>query len=246
MWDTSEMTGGGARPGTALVPGGLPPPENMRTLEQLLEAGLLGRDEDALGEAVRQLRPAMRRLALRHVGSPEDAEDVIQDTWMAALSGVDRFEGRSLLSTWVLRILSYRARTHGKRASRSVPFSRAVSMPLCPTEAEPWFGGRPVRPDEAVEVREARALLARALRDLAPRQRRVFQLRELKGWSAGDVCERLGISAGNERLLLHRARTYVRNRLSAHFGRLRRTPTRESDAHVMGGWCTVRLGFAFA
>jgi hypothetical protein len=87
-----------------------------------------------------------------------------------------------------------------------------------------------------------RDVLDEALVDLAPRQREVFHLRELSGVPAAEVCERLGISAGNERLLLHRARTQLRNRLYAYFGRLRRTPARESDADsAFGlGWIVAR------
>jgi RNA polymerase sigma-70 factor (ECF subfamily) len=199
-------------------------------LEALLEHALVHRNESSFAEAVRRMRPSMLRLALRHVRSPEDAEDVIQDTWLAALRGVERFEGRSLFSTWILRILSYRARTHGKRASRSIPFSRTALEPGDIDVANPLFAHRAASADEATDTRELRDVLARALVELSPRQRQVFRLRELNGLTSGQVCERLGLTPGNERLMLHRARTHVRGRLSAYLGRLRRTPVHEGDA----------------
>ena len=112
---------------------------------------------------------------------------MIQDTWIAALRGVRKFEGRSRLSTWILRILAYRARTHGKRASRSVPFSLASLAPGAIDEAEPLFARPAAPPDEVADAREMRDVLARSLLDLAPRQRQAFRLRELNGLSASET-----------------------------------------------------------
>jgi RNA polymerase sigma-70 factor (ECF subfamily) len=218
------------RPDLSLPATALPPPAGRNPgLEELLERALLHGDEASFAEAVRRMRPMMMRMALGYVRSSEDVEDLIQDTWMAALRGAARFERRSLLSTWILRILSYRARTYGKRAARSVPFSRASLIPGEIDRAEPLFGRPAAAADEATDARETRGVLVRALLELSPRQRKVFRLRELKGLSSAEVCLRLGLTPGNERLLLHRARTHVRRRLSAYLGRLRRTPAPEAD-----------------
>jgi RNA polymerase sigma-70 factor (ECF subfamily) len=147
---------------------GVPPPEARVELDTLLRRALVQRDEHALAEAVRRMRPAMSRIAMDHVVSPDDAEDLIQETWLAALHGIGRFQGRALLSTWLLRILSYRARTLRRRAARSMPFSRltAVAGEDWEAWAEPLVGGRAAGPDETVRARELEESIAAAMEGL--------------------------------------------------------------------------------
>jgi RNA polymerase sigma-70 factor (ECF subfamily) len=215
--------------------GGVPPPAAADTgLEMLLHRALLDRDERALAEAVRRMRPAMHRVAIDHGASSDDAEDLIQETWVAALGGVQRFQGRALLSTWLLRILSYRARTRHRRAVRSIPMSwLSATGDGWDAGAEPMFGRRPSRPDETVGLRELHESIAEAVATLPPRQREIFGLRDVEGESAEHVCRTLGVSPGNQRVLLHRARSQVRRRLSGVWGRARRTPDDDAGAH---GW----------
>jgi RNA polymerase sigma-70 factor (ECF subfamily) len=112
----------GTLPNTAL-----PPPAEEETpqfLDQLLREALLGGDERALRTVIDRLRPDMLQIAAHHVRSRDDAEDVVQETWIAALDAVHRFEGRASLRTWLLRILTYRAISAGRRASRTTPTSQ--------------------------------------------------------------------------------------------------------------------------
>jgi RNA polymerase sigma-70 factor, ECF subfamily len=209
-----------------------PPSRPIGSLETLLHRALRERDERALGEAIRRMQPAMQRLATNHGSSLDDAEDLIQETWLAALDRIQRFQGRALLSTWLLRILSYRARSLHRRGMRSVPISSlAGSDQAWEARAEPMFGPAPAHPDEAVGVRELHESIAEAVADLPQRQREVFALRDVEGESAEHVCSTLGVSAANQRVLLHRARSQVRRRLSPHWGRARRTPDKDADAH---------------
>jgi RNA polymerase sigma-70 factor (ECF subfamily) len=233
----------GAPPIPARGNGGVPPPPNaVSSLEALLARALHERDERALDEAIRRMRPAMQRVAVNHGSSPDDTEDLIQETWLAGLAGVRRFQGRALLSTWLLRILSYRARTLHRRATRSVPMSwLAAAGDEWEADAEPAFGRGTSRPDEAVAVRELEESIAEAMSSLPSRQREVFSLRDVEGESAEQVCRTLGVSPANQRVLLHRARSQVRRRLSGHWGRARRTPGTDADAH---GWLPVRRAWS--
>jgi RNA polymerase sigma-70 factor (ECF subfamily) len=217
---------------------GLPPPVAKSGLETVLHSALNERDDTALAEAMRRMRPVMIRLAMDHVHSLDDAEDLIQETWMAALRGIRRFQGRALLSTWILRILSYRARTMGKRAARSIPVSWAAAGAGdgWDSSAVPFFGQRPEQTDDGVGVRELHEALSVAMARLPPKQREVFSLRALEGRSAEDVCDRLGVSAGNQRVLLHRARSQVQRRLSVYSGRASRSPDGDSDSHGCRGF----------
>lgn len=221
------------RPSCERGAGGVPPPSRAAGLETLLERALVARDERALREAIHRMRPAMQRVALDHAMSPDDAEDLIQETWLAALAGIRRFKGRALLSTWMLRILSYRARTLHRRTARSVPMSRlAAAGDGWEAEAQPAFGRAPSAPDEAVGLRELHESIAGVMSSLPARQREVFGLRDVEGESAEDVCRALGVSPANQRVLLHRARSQVRRRLSTHWGRARRMPGNDADAHA--------------
>ncbi len=190
------------------------------------DQALLGRlragDEAAFETLVARHDQALRQVARTFVRTPAAADDVVQETWLAVIRGLDRFEGRSSLSTWIFRILANLARTRARRDARSVPFS-ALEDDDRPAVEPSAFGtdGRwrsaPVRlesdPEASVLGSELRGRLLAAVDQLAPAQRAVITLRDLVGLDSGDVCSLLEISDGNQRVLLHRARARVREAL---------------------------------
>jgi RNA polymerase sigma-70 factor, ECF subfamily len=198
-------------------------------LVALLRAG----DEGAISQLVERWSPTMFRLARSFVDSPQSAEDVVQEAWLGMLNGLARFEGRSSLRTWMFTILVNRARTRGAREARTVP-----QPPLATrgeANADDWFpgpGGEAARiwssidvasrwdtvPESAVLSREALLQLDRAVSALPSRQRRVVTMRDVAGMSAEEVCAALGISAANQRVLLHRARAALRAALAGYYG----------------------------
>ena len=193
-------------------------------------------DQAAFAALVDELSPALLRLALMHVPSRAIAEDVVQDTWIAVIRGIDRFEGRSALRTWITQILLNQARTRGVREKRTLPFSyfrrRAEEGRDEPAVDADRFQGRgDVRPgwwarppaewegaDARLESNEVRDALLTAVRDLPPRQRDVIVLRDLQGYSADEARNALDVSETNQRVLLHRARSKVRAALENQFG----------------------------
>jgi RNA polymerase sigma-70 factor, ECF subfamily len=192
-------------------------------------------DEAAFAGLVEELTPALMRLALAHVPSRAIAEDVVQDTWVAVIRGIDRFEGRSALRTWIFQILLNIARTRGKREKRTLPFAalrnRAEEGRDEPAVDADRFQGRrgeypghwsrpPSEWDSPVErlaQGEARDALLEAIADLPPRQRDVITLRDVLGYSADEARNALDLSETNQRVLLHRARSKVRGALERYF-----------------------------
>jgi RNA polymerase sigma-70 factor, ECF subfamily len=164
-------------------------------------------DEAAFATVVDRYGPLMSRVASRYLGSAALAEEVVQETWLAVVEGIDRFEERSSLKTWLLGILVNRARTRRARESRSVPLS---SLP----EADPPTARS--SPEATFLAREALGMAEAAIRALPERQQHVIALRDLAGWSPRDVAAALGLTDNNERVLLHRARTTVRAALAAY------------------------------
>jgi RNA polymerase sigma-70 factor (ECF subfamily) len=200
---------------------------------ELVEA-LRGKDESAFREVVVGYHSAMIRVASFHVSSRAVAEEVVQDTWLAVLNGLDRFEGRSSFKTWVFAILANRARSRGAREHRTVPFSSLEAderTPGVPGErfqppSDRWAGhwSEPPSPwtDVAanrLESDETRTVIFDAIRSLPRQQREVIALRDVEGWSPEEVCSALAISDGNQRILLHRARGKVRSVLEKNFAR---------------------------
>lgn len=183
----------------------LPPPDSA---SPLLDRALLSGDEAAFNEAVRHLEPAMLRAAMLYVRSRDDAHDAVQETWIAALEGIARFEGRSTLRTWLFRILSFRARAVARRSRRTVPLSQ-LGYEGDALPGRPLFDRLPAQPDALLIAKEVRRRIASALRDMPRSQRHALLLRA-RGYSAGEVSDRLRVSGANERVLLHRARARVR------------------------------------
>jgi RNA polymerase sigma-70 factor (ECF subfamily) len=181
----------------------LPPPAAAHAdVDAALIAELRARDERAFEQLVDRYYASMLRVATGFVRSREEAEEVIQETWIAVFSGIHRFEGKSTFRTWLFRILVNRARTRARREARTVPFS-AIGDPL---DAEPAPGDA----SERVLNRELRAAIAAALQTLPADQRTVVTLRDVEAWTAGEVCDALEISAANQRVLLHRGRVRMR------------------------------------
>jgi RNA polymerase sigma-70 factor (ECF subfamily) len=182
-------------------------------LVALLRAG----DEEAISRLVEQWSPIMFRLARSFVASPQSAEDVVQEAWLGMLSGLARFEGRSSLRTWTFTIVVNRARTRGAREARTLPRSPLEDAAEEPTRT--WFSlaQRDNTPESTVLSREILLQVDRAISVLPPRQRQVVTMREISGMSAEEVCAALGISAANQRVLLHRARAALRTALTGYY-----------------------------
>jgi RNA polymerase sigma-70 factor (ECF subfamily) len=200
---------------------------------QLVNALRAG-DEAAFASLVGAHHAAMIRLAMLYVPSRAVAEEVVQETWLAVLRGIDRFEGRSSLKTWMFRILTNRAMTRGRREHRTVPFSSLFDPSNEPPEpavdpsrfrkhGERWEGdwAEPPRrwdvPEEQLLGRETLAVIGEAIEALPPSQREVITLRDVLSWTSQEVCNSLGITETNQRVLLHRARSKVRRRLERYF-----------------------------
>jgi RNA polymerase sigma-70 factor, ECF subfamily len=203
-----------------------------RENEQQLLAALRAGDEEAFAALVDRYHASLVRLARTYVRQRSVAEEVAQETWLAVLNGIDRFEGRSSLKTWLFRILTNRAKTRGERESRSLPFSSigdadepAVDPDRFRPEGDqypggwrelpaPWEGD----PEERLLASEARSLILDAIEQLPPNQRAVITLRDIEGFDADDVCNVLEVSDTNQRVLLHRARSRVRRALEQYLG----------------------------
>jgi RNA polymerase sigma-70 factor, ECF subfamily len=199
------------------------------------EAGLVARlragDEQAFEALVSEYYPTMLAVARTYVRTRSVAEEVVQEAWVGVLRGLDRFEGRSSLKTWVTRIVVNTAKTRGVREARSVPFSA-----LAPEGEEPAVEAERFRetgdgfpghwraypadwqalPEDRLLGRETLEIVVRAIEELPPAQRTVITMRDLEGWDSEEVCEALAVSAVNQRVLLHRARSRVRTALESH------------------------------
>ena len=195
-----------------------------------LVASLLARDEAAFGRLVNDWSRPMLLLARGFVSTEASAEEVVQDTWLAVIRGLDGFEGRSALRTWVYRILVNIAKTRGVREHRSIPWSSLGDDDSGPTvdpdlfrgPEDQYAGGWRSFPatwrsaeDDALET-EVRDHLRDALELLPARQRVVLTLRDVIGCSSEEVCDLLDVSAANQRVLLHRARAAARAALATY------------------------------
>lgn len=184
-----------------------------------LVARLQAGDESAFVELVTLYQARLVRLAQATVGSRAVAEEVTQDTWLAVMRGVDRFEGRSSFQTWLFRILLNRARSAIGREQRAGRPDDTVEERFDRSGA---WASPPVPWSDQVDDRMAADDLAARVRDLLPdlpeHQRQVVILRDIDGVSAEDVASLLGISDGNQRVLLHRGRAKLRARLTEDLG----------------------------
>jgi RNA polymerase sigma-70 factor (ECF subfamily) len=186
---------------------------------QLVEALRAG-DERAFEQLIRSYQGTLVRVAQMYVSSRSVAEEVAQETWLAVLTGIDRFEGRSSLKTWIFRILANRAKTRAQREGRTIPFSALGDSE--PAVAPDRFdhGQWAALPADWPEARllgdETLQMIAAAIDGLPPTQRAVITLRDVQGWSAEEVRNALDLSETNQRVLLHRARSKVRGALEEY------------------------------
>lgn len=204
------------------------PVSSEADLVERLRAG----DEAAFAHLVDTYYATMLRVARGYVASKEAAEDVVQEALLGVVEGIDRFEARSSLKTWMFRILVNRAKTRGEREGRQRPFSSLAAAELERDEpvVDPdrfakegrWVGhwtAPPTphgRPEATVVANELGDELARVIATLPATQRLVIELRDCRGFSSGEVCELLELSEANQRVLLHRARGRVRAALESY------------------------------
>jgi RNA polymerase sigma-70 factor (ECF subfamily) len=199
--------------------------------DALVIEALRAGDEKAFLALVQSLNPPMLRIASVYVSSRGVAEEVVQEAWLGVLKGLPRFEGRSSLRRWIFGILTNCAKSRGVREARSTPFSEmgpqdddepAVDPSrFLPADHPRWPGHWSAPPtawaEEQVLNKESLTVVEAAIARLPVNQREVITLRDVLGWSSEEVCESLGISEGNQRVLLHRARSKVRAVLEKHF-----------------------------
>jgi len=220
----------------------LPVPSNSRTGaspfadDGALAAALRAGDEAAFAWLVDRYDGSLRRLARTYVSTPSVADEVVQDTWLAVIKGIDGFQGRSSVSTWIYRILANIARTRGVREQRTVPFSSAAGAleegdgpAVDPDRFRPrgfaagHWSAPPTpwddEPERRLASRETLGAVEAAIALLPPAQREVITLRDVEGWTAEEVCNALDLTETNQRVLLHRARSKVRGALEVHFER---------------------------
>lgn len=199
-------------------------------LIRLLRAG----DEAAFVTLVERYNAGMIRIARIYVHDPSMAEEVAQEAWLGVLHGLDGFQARSSLKTWIFRIVLNCARTRAAREQRSIPFSAAGEALIEGAEPavdssrfhgpdDPYHGGWVSfppswgqAPEQRVLSGEVRRLIGAAIDQLPPAQREVVIMRDVQGWTAEEVCQVMHVSESNQRVLLHRGRSKLRCAL-AHY-----------------------------
>jgi len=196
----------------------------VRSDEETLAALRRG-DEQVFVELVQQHHALMLRVASRYVRSRTIAEEVVQETWLGVLNGLERFEGRASVKTWIFRILINRAISRAQREGRTVPFSSLADEPAVdPDRFRPaddrypggWKRFPDPLPEQRLLERETLERIDAAIGELPERQQLVIVMRDIEGWSSAEVCASLAISEANQRVLLHRARSKVRSCLESY------------------------------
>jgi RNA polymerase sigma-70 factor (ECF subfamily) len=216
-----------------------PLPSRRSDNDQPADAPLVERlrsgDADAFAEIVRAWSPMMLHVARMYVSTDASAQEVVQEAWLAMIQGLDRFEGRSSLRTWMLAILGNIGRSRGVREARTVPLSSlgpeddrgpAVDPDRFRGLDDKWprnwtpLGkprSWPRSPEEEIMAAESRTQLENGLAELPERQRTVVTMRDVHGLSSDEVSSLLGLNAGNQRVLLHRGRSRLRRLLEVHY-----------------------------
>ena len=206
--------------------------------ESVLVDRLRAGDSRAFRELVQTHHANLIRLAGTFVPSHAVAEEVVQETWIAVIRGIDRFEQRSTLKTWITRILVNIARTKGVKERRTVPMSSVgdenTDGPAVDAYRFAGPGGRSAKgswthppalwsqlPEEVVGSGETISLVVETIAKLPEQQKSVVMLRDVEDWSSSEVCAALGITEANQRVLLHRGRSTVRRILEDRLGVLR-------------------------
>lgn len=238
--DVHNPGGRSEGPGTALIDiGELHSLESIvdtkaGSAEVILVEAIKRGEEHAFSELVERFHSPLLRVAMTFVHCEAVAEEVVQDTWLAVLEGIHRFEGRSSLKTWIFRILINRAKTQGGRESRYVEFpvkltgtkqrgvdsfedSFALGSDGWPEPCLNMISSSADIPaDQQIMNKELVRRIAGAIHLLPAMQRKVILLRDVEGFESDEVCRMLGLSDTNQRVLLHRARTKVRQALEPY------------------------------
>lgn len=199
--------------------------------DRALAAAILGGDREALGELVSREHSWLVRLARAIVKEHATADEVVQDAWVSVIRSLAQFEGRCSLRTWMATIVLNRAKTAAVRGARTVAVgalgsevqedeesidrSRFGAIGFWSKPPEPWHDGTP---EALLERRQVLEAVGSTLDELPENQRAVLTLRDLEGWSSEEVCNALGLSESNQRVLLHRARAKVRSALESLLG----------------------------
>jgi RNA polymerase sigma-70 factor (ECF subfamily) len=217
------------------MPTELAPPDRTaeRSRDQEIIGALRKGDEHAFKDLFDQTNPMMKRVARGYVDSDAVADEIVQEAWMAVLTAIHRFEGRSALRTWIFSIVINQAKSHSARERRTLPLScvgtcaddqPAVDPDRFQKDDDAWPGhwATPPRPwgkpDRRLLSLEARSRLKAALAQLPERQRLIVGLRDIEGFSAEEVCDVLDLSQENQRVLLHRGRSRLRAVLGEYVG----------------------------
>jgi RNA polymerase sigma-70 factor (ECF subfamily) len=206
------------------------PSTEERVLLERLRAG----EQRAFSELVDAWSPSMIGVAIRYVRSRAVAEEVVQEAWLGVVKGLDRFQGRSSLRSWVFAILRNTAVSRGEKEQRTIPLSslEADGDDWAEFNSDRFFGPDHDRypghwslgptawqlPEEGLLADETRTVIAEAINQLPASQRAVITLRDVEGWDSDEVCEMLEVSPGNQRVLLHRARAHVRGAIEGYLG----------------------------
>ena len=205
-------------------------PPGIRLDDDAVIDALRHGDERVFTEIVEQWSGIMLRVALAHLGRRAIAEEVVQDAWLTVLRSLDRFEGRSSLRTWVVGIVVNLARSRARAERRSVPFSddgpeaSVEAARFLPADHPRWphhWAVEPApwpTPEDDLLAGETRTVILDAIAGLPPSQQEVLVLRDLEALPAAEVCNILKLTDTNQRVLLHRARSRVRNALERHLG----------------------------
>jgi RNA polymerase sigma-70 factor (ECF subfamily) len=203
-----------------------PSPDDAALVERL-RAG----DQAAFAQIVQEWSPLMLHVARTIVVNRASAEECVQEAWIGVIRGLDGFEGRSRLRTWTLSIVTHIARRRAERDGRIVPVASldgddapAVDPRRFRAPGEQWAGGwtesgapRSWDPEPAALAGEAISVLMNGLDALPPRQRAVVALHDIHGVSSEEICEALGLTAANQRVLLHRGRSHLRRLLERYY-----------------------------
>ena len=204
-----------------------PSPHPQAGNEEQLVAALRNGSEQAFATLVDRYHVPLTRLALAHVSDRTIAEEIVQETWLALVRGIDRFEGRSSLKTWLFRVLAYQMRQRLGVERHSVPFAVLTSPTVDPARFLPdghrlqghWADNLPSldgTPEEVFLAKETMNRIAILIENLPPRQRVVVVLRDVEGMGADEVCDILSMNDGTQRVLLHRARATLRERIATY------------------------------
>ena len=214
---------------TAPAGASTPSPSKASATDMALVRRMLAGDEAAFADVVGRYHASLIRVAMAFVAIRDVAEEVVQETWLAVLNGLSAFEGRSSLKSWIFSIVTNRAKTRGVREKRTIAFSE-LSVPGSDVEpavdperftSSGAWSTPPARwdkdsPEDQLLRREFRTVIERAIAQLPPSQRAVVTLRDIEGLEAAEVCNVLGLSETNQRVLLHRARSKVRAALERY------------------------------